>query len=380
MTPGPTTIRRCQNCNGLLKQRSFASGNSIGATVWTDGEFHARMLPKTTPLIACSHCRAVLWVRDLEEVDSYAPAGRYSKLFDPENKFEMEREETARKAALYDDVPFFAPPTETELFVFVRATELPAEKEQQARILAWRKGNDKRRTTLESSPLSAEETDNLERLVPLLKAPPNPASVLLAEALRELGRLEDAKALIKQSDFPTEQNDAAQFILELIDQGDSHVREILKDSDREWRLLRRLRRQQEVNASPPTFDPSGPPPFVVTSRDWWFKVVGMLCHNWALIEEKPEGDVAVYFFHDQGKTKRGVPGYSFNQLQGRAAIVDTLAFSSIRSAQHALLRNGFNRLEENPGPWDGEQPTGVFFDARATEEGIYSRGGYWIKD
>lgn len=268
MTPGPTIIRRCQNCNGLLKQRTLAPGNTIGATVWTDGTFKAPMLAKLLPVIACGHYRAALWARELEEIDSYAPAGQYSKLFDTENKFQKEREEIARKEALYEEAPVFAAPTEGELFSFVSLSELSAEKAQQARIFAWQRGNDKRRESVENPPLSAEEVDNLERLVQLLKALPNPTSVLLAEALRELGRMGEAKAMIEESIFPAEQNDAAQFIYEQIDQRKSLVQKIPKDPDREWRLLARLRRQQQSKTTPTTLDPSGPPPFVINSRGW----------------------------------------------------------------------------------------------------------------
>lgn len=104
----------------------------------------------------------------------------------------------------------------------------------------------------------------------------------------------------------------------------------------------------------------------------------MLCHNWALIEKHKDESVIICFFHDQWKTRRHVSDYTPKQLTGRAAIIDSLKFVLVEAAKIALHGNGFSRVEDHPGPWDSERPEGVFFDARETEEGIYSRGGFWI--
>jgi hypothetical protein len=125
------------------------------------------------------------------------------------------------------------------------------------------------------------------------------------------------------------------------------------------------------------FDPSGPPLFPISSNDWWVKVLEMLQHNWALIEER-NGKFTVYFFHDEGTTKCFPKGYTLSQIRNRCAVVDSLEFDSLEGAQDALRRNHFERLEENPGSWDGCQPHGNFYDARGSEEGIYSKAGYWI--
>ena len=125
------------------------------------------------------------------------------------------------------------------------------------------------------------------------------------------------------------------------------------------------------------FDPGGPPLFPITSNDWWVKVLEMLQHNWALIEER-NGKFTVYFFHDLGATKGLLKEFKYSQLRNRGAVVDSLEFDSLEDAQKALRRNDFERLEENPGPWNGYQPHGNFYDARNGEEGIYSKAGYWI--
>ena len=122
---------------------------------------------------------------------------------------------------------------------------------------------------------------------------------------------------------------------------------------------------------------NSPPIFEIKSRDWWVKPVGMLVHNWALIEENLDSTVIVYFFHDLGITKGVIPQYRLKDLRGRSAIVDSLEFANKELATYSLRHNGFMELESNPGPWDGNVPTGVFYDARPSEEGIYSKAGYW---
>jgi hypothetical protein len=54
-----------------------------------------------------------------------------------------------------------------------------------------------------------------------------------------------------------------------------------------------------------------------------------------------------------------------------------LEFATVDEAKMRLAANGFERLEDCPEP-DGEQPEGVFYDARATESGIYSKDGHWV--
>ena len=133
-------------------------------------------------------------------------------------------------------------------------------------------------------------------------------------------------------------------------------------------------RKAPIEAKP--FDLDGPPLFEIRSRDWWVKILGMLSHNWALIEETSTG-ATVYFFHDGGTTKGFDARFKFHQLDNRVAVVDSLDFESSEEAEHALMRNGFDLLEETPGPWVGMQPEGNYYDARATEPGVYSKGEYW---
>jgi hypothetical protein len=59
------------------------------------------------------------------------------------------------------------------------------------------------------------------------------------------------------------------------------------------------------------------------SNDFWVKVVEMLQQNWALVEEKRDGGVCVYFIGDT------------------SGVFDELSFPSADEAIAALRRNGF---------------------------------------
>lgn len=377
MLPGPVIVTKCLNCQGLLLRSTLASGNTLGAKLWTDGEFRACMLPTTPVLVRCDHCSKVAWRSQFEEVDSYESYFGFLAFSDDEDA--KQRVESAKaKRAQYDHLPYFQEPSAEQIIIFVNQGHLLSLQEARARILAWRRWNDSRRDEDKYQALTDEEQKNLIRIVKLLdQAGDN--NLLLAEAHRELGNLESAKRVIDQSTFSHEEQSTVQFLIELIDRGDTQVCLITEDEEREWRMLRRVRSRKDPNPCQPAYDSSGPPVFSIGSKNWWFKPVGMLVHNWALIERNTDGTATAYYFHDLGTTKNATPGYRHYQLKGRCAVVDSLDFGDEDLAKLEFEFNGFKELSKKPGPWDGSEPFGTFYDARNAEEGVYSRGGYWKK-
>ena len=54
------------------------------------------------------------------------------------------------------------------------------------------------------------------------------------------------------------------------------------------------------------------------------------------------------------------------------------SYPSVPAAKQALEKNGFRLQETVKRLGTGEMPTGVYYDARAIEEGIYSKStDYW---
>lgn len=126
---------------------------------------------------------------------------------------------------------------------------------------------------------------------------------------------------------------------------------------------------------------------VEKNPDWYFKVIGMLQHNYAFINEESPGKVMIYFCHERGSTLGRIPGHIvLNPLDGDGrlpCIVDSFEFSNILKAQSALARNHFSLISElaDDSSFDVAPPSGnKFYDVREYESGIYSKQDkWWIK-
>jgi hypothetical protein len=348
MIPGGTLLKRCQACQGSMCEPSMQSGNTKGAQYWTDGRMLTPRLIITPSLIKCPHCNAVQWLKDLEEIHSH------------------EGSESALQ-------PRFKEATFEDLWTFANKT-IEQDTEQRVRLHAWRAGNDARRHSKELLPLNHEEVQNLNLIFTLMNESQQTDDVLKAEILRELGQLDAASEAIKGA-IQTN-NEVAHFIFELIEQKQIQVIEIKLDEEFDWRMKNRLRQQQ--NRVLPDLDRNGPPLFEIKTRDWWVKVLGMLSHNWALLEDNNDHTVTIYFFHDLGTTLCGNAGYAHHLLDNRCAVVDSLNFQTKELALQALRVNGFCNLNKSKKFLLGQEPCGHFYDARASEEGIYSKKSHWI--
>lgn len=97
----------------------------------------------------------------------------------------------------------------------------------------------------------------------------------------------------------------------------------------------------------------------IQSRDYWFKVIGMLQQNWALIQ-CGDNEVTVYFINDT------------------SGVFDEISFGNQNAAESALILNGFRRFSEDsqaatflrcPEPPYRKQPH--------PNGPIYSSGKFW---
>jgi len=359
-TPGPTLIKKCNRCDGLMKQRTIASGNNFGARHWTDGKVDAPMLPETPFVVVCPHCGKVDWLKNLVEVGEI-PGPRGFGVPLPEYDLS------------FDDLPFFNVPTGDDYLDFLESTELINDQELYLRWTYWHLMNDPRRKSSELLPLGIDEVENLQRLLELLKSPSESTRLTIAEIYRELGDFEACEKMLDY-DFSQEFISVAVAIYMLQEEKNPFVGEV--HADEMDVVTWHHHRDQKLLTTIVQLDPSGPPLFEIHSREWWIKVLGMLQHNWALIEEGADGSAAVYFFHD-GEAGMGCYGYSRAQLKGRYAIVDSLDFESVQLAKEALSRNGFRLYGADELLGSDVKPQGNFFDVRTMEEGIYSTLGNW---
>ena len=100
--------------------------------------------------------------------------------------------------------------------------------------------------------------------------------------------------------------------------------------------------------------------FNIPSADYWFKVVGMLQQNWALITWNDCRQHTVHFISDT------------------SGVFDCLTFMTQIDAEEALARNGFRRYIEDSHVQTYIQPPLPPFQERPHRNGlIYSSGQFW---
>lgn len=350
MRPGPTQIKKCSDCQNLISAATIASGNTFGAKFWTDGVMHASMSPTTPQVIKCPHCSSIKVLQLLEHVGETEQPREFG--------FYLNNPEALnQKVNWYEEAKHFEMVNFEELINLLATIKLQPEVERIARFQAWRAGNDARRNSDTTNPLKQVEIRNLERLLSLLNEPHDFSDLVKVEVLRNLGRFDEAESAFIAANFDHKEEDTAKFILELIGLDDAQVCEIIQDDSREWRLRRRKNARIKTKEETIEVDPTGPPILEIKSRDWWFMVLGMFSHDWALIDDLENGTYVAYFMEDSD----GMSNYMNPKLKGRVAIVNSIVFPNRNDAEYGLRLMGFDRLEDKPGPWDGEQPCGEFY-------------------
>jgi len=101
-------------------------------------------------------------------------------------------------------------------------------------------------------------------------------------------------------------------------------------------------------------------PVEIASRDYWFKIVESLQHNWALIDSNPDGGSTVFFFGDT------------------SGVFDRLPFPSGVDAEKALHRNGFARFADDKKAQEFIViPQPPFHEQPHPNGPIYSSGRFW---
>jgi hypothetical protein len=164
-----------------------ASGNTFGAVVWTDGKVELPMMPMPPQVVQCEGCNNAFWLEDAAEV----------RLIDATDDSPPHGDATQ---AADRAVPTVREPTPAEYYEAIAAGLGAGGRERRLRTLAmWRENEPYRRNAdAPAAPLSPAAAENLEALVPLLDADETDTVLLKAEVLRELGRFEEAKAVLER--------------------------------------------------------------------------------------------------------------------------------------------------------------------------------------
>lgn len=73
MIPGPANILSCPFCGSTKEVMSLASGNTCGATVWSDTRRDYPMLPEVSPIQVCPHCHKFYFIEQAKHEYSKDP-------------------------------------------------------------------------------------------------------------------------------------------------------------------------------------------------------------------------------------------------------------------------------------------------------------------
>ena len=234
MTPGPTLVLKCLSCSTLVAHRTTASGNTFGATFYTDGHRVAPMMPASSYLVRCPGCQAVQRLKDLEKVDSYSS----DLAFLPGSKMDAELKEAKQLAAAkqdkYKNLPSYQRAEAKDYFDFASSRANDKKEELHLRVLGWRIGNETRRKTGTAMDFDMLEVDNLRRLLHLTEGNADFPQILVAEMYRELGLFHEAHAVLTQLSDPNNtisefERESLPFYLSLIKNKDARVQELTTD-------------------------------------------------------------------------------------------------------------------------------------------------------
>jgi hypothetical protein len=365
MLPGPSYVYECPSCNGLFVRRSISSGNTSRAKFRSDGQMSAPMLPTTPLLVACPHCKSSIFWPTSKEVDSYETydmTGFFDVgLISPEN-LALRAEKKAKKLK-YLDVARYEQASPAQIDEFIQNGGFDSSYEFPLRLLLWQRCNDER-LGVGRVDLNFDEQENLQRLLLLIDQSSDSHLLLRAEIFRELGEFGDARRML-DFDFDEALAARAEQLMLAIDRKDTLPLQFVgRDEEYDYEYAWGARRYAPEDPKKFNFAELTPPVFKISNRDWWVKVLGMLCHNWALIERNDDGTATAYFFQDQGGKER-------------PAVIDSLSFVGVREAREGLKRNGFELLKTYPGPWMGCEPQGFIYDGREANNLVYSQLGYW---
>lgn len=205
MTLGPNIILKLPTSGTLVKIATIASGNTFGATFWTDGKREAPMLPDQPWLRRHPTTDELFWTDECEKI--------------AEQTF-WDQEPT------YSNIPFAAKPTVHDyrraLSSGIASTP---EQEKYIRMRCWWAANDPVRRGASTAPPLPEFRENLLKLRTLFDLTDAHQRLMAAEASRQLRDFTTAANLL-DFQFPKDHAKVVHLIKNLTSEEDFTVRQV----------------------------------------------------------------------------------------------------------------------------------------------------------
>jgi hypothetical protein len=157
------------------------------------------MLPRTSQIVNCSHCRYTGWRTDFLEVDRCLDGAQriflQIELLEGESQSATYQTEM-RKFEKYAGLPHLEEAEADDISRLLNTQNLRKKDEIVARFLLWHKLNHVRRWSPSPPRLVQHEVANLEKLRELLREEVNSPCFLQAEVARQLGLFKEAESLL----------------------------------------------------------------------------------------------------------------------------------------------------------------------------------------
>ncbi len=178
MIPGPDIILACPHCEALAKLPTFDYVDSTGVLSWTDGYQELPGIPRQPNVVRCHACAKLYWLAVAPQIGFLMPGEI--------GEGEKEKWNQLPAVTSTDEAGYFQAISEG-LAAF-------PEQELELRVFAWWRGNDKFRDCKDAVrfPTSPEAIANAERLIELAESGDHELALFRAEAMRQLGRFEEA--------------------------------------------------------------------------------------------------------------------------------------------------------------------------------------------
>ena len=223
MLPPIPCLVTCPKCTKPFKVYDSVSGNTFGATFWSDGWVDAPMMPEDKVVIVCPHCREAVWRDDCHdghpdykppERNPWEDSGRdYDEPYNRYGEFEAAERAGPKRFLKMLRTPVEAP-----------------ERERYLRTRVWWNANHTYRKAPSHPPAwTGPDKLNMAMLASLLDETDGRQLVTKAELMRELGCFRQARSLLAR--VPRKDNRFAAGVEELVEKGDSCVREIQAPDD-----------------------------------------------------------------------------------------------------------------------------------------------------
>ncbi|MHB0986882.1 MAG: hypothetical protein ACYC05_15000 [Sulfuricella sp.] len=234
-------VLKCPKCGNHVLRRRLASFNDFGAMGWSDGCTSIWVLNAISQLGKCPWCKSLFWLDDADAVGVLPreplPVSWAMRLIlrltgDKYGQLERERkwQETPEEWKSAKDVDY--PSLDDWWAALENTNTLTPAREMLVRRQLWWQGNDHLRLNRDGKPCSSEPElndrqirDNLEALYGLCVAAEKPDRIEIAEILRELGRFDEALALLESIEVDDDNNKAS-LIAAFARQKDPVVREV----------------------------------------------------------------------------------------------------------------------------------------------------------